>query len=447
MIDRSSSTLLSSIIAFIVPVLMAVYWPMVGSGLNWAPMAVKAAILLCSSILVLFWWRAPATENEKRWTILFGCYLGFLIIPSLLATNVPRALTNWSRIAVIVVVCLGLARAFRNGGTRRAFGVGALCSSLLLTTYIAFLYVRYAGPVMPSYESARILKETVLNAAGVGFNPMAFSSTFLCVLALCVLRRSVVLYVSLAFVIAVGSCLTGSRTPLALLAGSLGIVLLVRLIKQRGPMSRYSLLLLGGVAAVGLWHVITTPPDIRKVSAITEGRIDIWSVAWEKFREKPLTGFGAESWKDDLVSRMPGYYELAGSLVKMRTGGYHNAYLTLLAEEGLPVFSVAVLILASAFRICLCGLGTTRQIRNQWFFLFGLVFLSLRGLIEVPGLFGYGSDPAEFSTYSFLSLVIASFTVKSRKQKQIETFRSRSNLGVFPARVRPMNVALSLSPN
>ena len=140
--------------------------------------------------------------------------------------------------------------------------------------------------------------------------------------------------------------------------------------------------LLAVVASVGLWHVITAPPDIRKVSSITEGRIDIWKVAWDKFCEKPITGFGAESWKDDLVSRMPGYYGLAGSLVKMRTGGYHNAYLTLLTEEGLPVFCMAALILFSVFRACVRGLGTTRQSPNQWFFFFGLTFLFLRGLIE-----------------------------------------------------------------
>src|ERR1700712_50593 len=110
MIDRkSTSALLSSTFAFSIPLLLAVYWPLVGAGLEWAPMLVRAGVLLCSSLLALLWWKAKATESEVRWTVLLGCYLGFLLIPSLLATDVPRALTNWSRIALLVAVCLALS--------------------------------------------------------------------------------------------------------------------------------------------------------------------------------------------------------------------------------------------------------------------------------------------------------------------------------------------------
>jgi hypothetical protein len=39
--------------------------------------------------------------------------------------------------------------------------------------------------------------------------------------------------------------------------------------------------------------------------------------------------------------------------------------------------------------------------------LFALIFLVLRGFIEVPGWFGYGEDPAEFSCYALLALIIS----------------------------------------
>ena len=43
--------------------------------------------------------------------------------------------------------------------------------------------------------------------------------------------------------------------------------------------------------------------DMEQLSVITENRTDLWKVAWAKFTEKPLTGYGADSWGDDLISR------------------------------------------------------------------------------------------------------------------------------------------------
>lgn len=421
-VQRESSTLLSCIFAFSTPVLLAVYWPLNGMGLSWAPMAVRAGVLLCTTLLALLWWQAPTTESEVKWTVLFGGYLASLLIPSLLATDIARALANWSRIAILLVVCLAIARAFRHPSTRAAFGVGSLLGSLLLTAYIVFLYVRYSGFGMPTYESTRVLKATVLHAAGVGFNPMAFSSTFLCILALCLLRQSMWLYSVLAFVIGVGTGLTGSRTPFALMVASLVIVVAVRFVKQRQKFFTF-VVALAALASVAVIAYLVGHFDMHRWSVITEGRIDIWTVAWAKFLEKPFTGFGAESWRDDLVSRMPGYYEYAGSLVKMHTGGYHNAYLTLLAEEGAPVFCIAAFLLAFAYRRCLLGLTSASQIKNQWVILFGLVFLTLRGMIEVPGLFGYGQDPAEFTAYAFMGIIISSFVIKSPQPKSQPTDR------------------------
>ena len=73
--------------------------------------------------------------------------------------------------------------------------------------------------------------------------------------------------------------------------------------------------------------------DMEQLSVITENRTDLWKVAWAKFTEKPLTGYGADSWGDDLISRLPGLYQVTAVVVTNHAGGYHNAYFTSLQKR------------------------------------------------------------------------------------------------------------------
>jgi O-antigen ligase len=149
--------------------------------------------------------------------------------------------------------------------------------------------------------------------------------------------------------------------------------------------------------------------DQRAWAVVTENRTDLWTVAWAKFTERPLTGYGADSWADDLIPRTPGLYSITKVLVQTHSGGYHNAYFTLLAEEGIFIFAFALYVLASALGLIGQFSGSNRQERTKRvMFLFTFLFLILRGFIEVPGLFGYGQDPAEFASYALLALMISS---------------------------------------
>lgn len=144
-------------------------------------------------------------------------------------------------------------------------------------------------------------------------------------------------------------------------------------------------------------------------SVVTEGRTDLWTAAWARFTERPFTGYGADSWADDLISRLPGFYRVTSQLVEFHSGGYHNAYFTLLAEEGIFVFAFALYMLVSAYRTLSQSSGSSRQDRTRRaLLLFAFIFLVLRGFIEVPGWFGYGEDPAEFACYALLALIISS---------------------------------------
>jgi O-antigen ligase len=158
--------------------------------------------------------------------------------------------------------------------------------------------------------------------------------------------------------------------------------------------------------------VVLLAPD-QKLNAATEGRSHLWSVGIQKFGERPLFGFGYESWRDDLVSRLPGEYDLTFDLAKNLGGGYHNEYISVLAEEGLIGALAAGLIIWLLIRLSwLLAFRRWATMETRQWALFACVFLLLRANVEVPGLFGYAQDPADYLAYLFLAMVVSRFSAE-----------------------------------
>ncbi len=401
--------MLSCILSFALPVLLALYWPLTGLHFTWVGSAVRGSLFAITGLFAMLWWKAPITDSERKWGGVLMAYLTLLTLNAVPAEQMARSLQNSLRILFLLVFCLILARAFRHLPTRRAFGVGALVSALLLSVYILGCYLTFVGTAMPTYVSTRIFKATVGHVLGVGLNPLGFSTAFFCMLAACTLRMSWMLSATLCVVISICSIFTGSRTPLALMVVSLLVVLVVELCRSYPKCRLFSLWVLLPVLMLAGGFELRNGIDMKELSVITENRTDLWTVAWAKFTERPLTGYGADSWGDDLIPRLPGFYEQTSVIVENHAGGYHNAYFTLLAEEGIFIFAFAIFVLISAFGSVNLASGNTRQDRQRRaMLLFTLIFLVLRGLIEVPGWFGYGEDPAEFSCYALLALIITS---------------------------------------
>ena len=431
---KHSPALFSCLLSFAIPVVLAVYWPLIGLHLTWVPGAVRGGLIASAGLLALLWWKADTTRTERRWAGVLIAYLGLLLLDSVLATDIMRALQNWIRILFLLAFCLVLARAFRHPATRRAFGIGALVASLLLSVYILGCYVSFLGTAMPTYESTRVFKEAALRTMGVGLNPLGFSTSFFCLLAACTLRSSWILNSMLAAVICTCSIFTGSRTPIALMVVSLFLVIIIEWARRRPIFRSICLFVLLPVLVVACGYELRGGIDMRAWAAVTENRTDLWTVAWAKFTERPLTGYGADSWADDLISRTPGLYPITKVLVQTHSGGYHNTYFTLLAEEGIFVFAFALYMLASALSMIGQLNGSNRQERtHRIMLLFTFLFLVLRGLIEVPGLFGYGQDPAEFASYALLAIVISSARATATAHRSTSQARAQS-LALSPMR-------------
>jgi len=183
-------------------------------------------------------------------------------------------------------------------------------------------------------------------------------------------------------------------------------------LRNKSLLLRAGTALIAAIAAVGGSAVVLLAPD-KEISAATEGRSHLWAVGLQKFSERPLFGWGYESWRDDLVSRLPGEYDLTFDLAKNMGGGYHNEYVSVFAEEGLIGAFAALLIICLLFRSS--WLLTFRKWGASQSYdwpLFVCIFLLLRANFEVPGLFGYAQGPDDYLAYIFVAIVLSRFSVE-----------------------------------
>jgi len=395
----------------VIPLLLGMYWFLYSMNIDLAIRILRPAIISASLLLALIWTKPSLTWAELRLGRTLGVMCVVLIAPSLAATQPSRALADWFKLVILCGVALLLSRALRDSSTAEVFGRALIVGAVLAAVLTVYVYVRFMGFTLPTYASARVLKSVALHA-DVPLNAVAFSCVFAYICGMCLVRGTRAhLWLGLALFF-ISSVLTGSRAPLAILIVS-GLALLVvnGLVTGRPVRRLMTWLVVLGLAAAIVWgtQVIT----FNQMSAVTEGRWDFWSVAWQKFTERPLMGYGFDSWRDDLVSRLPGEYRLTSYDAINLAGGYHNEYLTLLAEQGLvglfPVMAVFIFLLRCSWKLAFRPSATWRN--GQWA-LFGCIFLLLRASVEAPGLFGYSQEPADYLAFIFLAIVASRFSVE-----------------------------------
>jgi O-antigen ligase len=404
---KVSISLISEVAAFFIPFLLGVYWAPVGIGFELKATCLRCLISGLATLLLVVWLRAPLTRAEMTFAALFGLFALSLMVPSLTATDPARAFKDLLKLVLLFAVGLAMARALRHGRTARAFGYGMLVGSAVTVALILNAYIRHMGLSPPTYQGLRILKEVLSKGEGFPLNPISFTAFFMYLIGLCLVPPRALAWCLGVFVFAVSSFLTGSRAPLGILLMSALVAIGLHQLRARSFVLRVSacltlLLLIGAILA----SVFTV--DSRQMVTISEGRTVAWSVAWSKFLERPLSGYGYESWRDDLNSRIAGgeYFHTSKSL--LADGGYHNQYITLLAEEGLVGFVPAMAIIYMLLRCCRwLAWRTSIPAISRHMILLGCLFMLLRATVEVPGLFGYANDPADYLAYCFVAVVMS----------------------------------------
>jgi O-antigen ligase len=415
---------ISQAAAFVIPVLLGVYWAPIGIGFELKAIVLRGAMAGLATLLLVFWFRAPLTQAEIMFAGLFGLLAVLLIVPCLTATDPPRAFKNALKLVLLFAMGLAMARALRHGRTARAFGYAMLLGSALSALLVLNSYIGHMGLSLPTYQGLRILKG-VLSNAGFPLNPISFTTFFMYLIGLCLVPPRALTWCLGVFVFTVSSFLTGSRAPLDIMLASVLVATTLHLLRARSLAMRVSgwvsVLLLTAAIAVSL---LTT--DSRKMQTISEGRTDLWSVAWSKFLARPLSGYGYESWQDDLTSRLAGGEYFHKSTIT--DGAYHNQYITLLAEEGLVGFIPAMAIIWMLLR-CSCWLVRRDWIPaiNRYVIMLSCVFMLLRAGVEVPGLFGFANDPADYLAYCFVAVVVSRMSLHEDRRRL--TLRTPPNSG------------------
>src|SRR3954453_10478627 len=404
---RGVAPFLSRAFGFTIPLLLALHWPVIACHMNEAVMlaALRLGLLAASLLLLLLWNGTGLSRAEVKWASALGGFLVVYLASALCGTDIGRGLQDWARVASAMFVGFGAFRALRHPPTARAFGISCIVASLISCALVLVVYWHYMGFRAPGYESLRIFKESALRGSGIALNPLASAAFLFYLVGMCILPPSWLLRSIGGFVFAVAGGLTGSRAPIALLLLCGAMLLFIKAVRSLNMTYRvaaWGSLLAGTV----LMTVVLSRATPYAIYAVTEGRYDVWTVAWAKFAESPIFGYGPESWKDDLTSRLPGYYKQTGSLQSLRKGGYHSEYTTLLAEGGLLCFLSGIAVLALLVRDSLRAAFNQESKRSGGdLIVFTCLFLCVRALIEIPGLFGYGQDVTDYLAYSFVALV------------------------------------------
>ena len=406
----------SGLAAASIPLSLSLYW--VASWLvpGSEGLLLRASVLACSLLLAFIWRRAPISQAELNLVRVLGVAALVLLIPTLTATQPSRAFSGWLKTLVLFTVCCLVARGLRHSPTAHVFGLALLAGGVILIAFILYTYARHLGFEIPTYKMARQFKG-IEEVEGVPLNSIAFAAVLSYVAGLCLIRTNWLLTLIGIPLFVTSSIFTGSRAPLVILAASVFVLLCINGLRSKSLLLRAATALLVSGTVLGGVAIIMLTPD-RDLTGVTEGRWHLWSVGLHKFVERPLFGYGYESWRDDLVSRLPGEYDLTFDLAKSLGGGYHNEYISVLAEEGLiGAFGAGLivwLLLRSSWLLAFRQWGAVPT--KQWP-LFACIFMLLRANFEVPGLFGYGQDPVDYLAYVLVAIIISRFSVEEDRAR------------------------------
>jgi len=402
---------MSWLLAGSIPLIVGLFWPIYSLNPDSSSYILRPPVFAAAMLLALLWSHALITAAEVRMSAYMVTMCVTLLIPSMASTNPSRALTDLVKLTMLCIVALAVSRALRDPVTAKVFALALIGISILCAFFILVSYVQYKGVVLPTYKSAREFKGMAVKHA-IPLNAVAFTSVFSYIMGMCVLRANFLLGSLGFFLLVVTTVFTGSRAPVGVLVLAVFVLLLMNAWRGRKLWVRAIGYAMAVAIFAALFLVLFRVP-FKRMTEITEGRWDLWSVAVAKFTESPLIGYGFESWRDDLVSRLPGEYQLTSNIASNIAGGYHNEYLTMLAEQGLigsiPVIAFFMFLLSLCWKLAFRQWHTWH--RGQWA-LFGCLFLMVRGNVEMPGLFGYGQEPSDFLAWLFVALTLSRFSIE-----------------------------------
>jgi|SRR6516165_1087554 len=394
---KSKPMLLSPFLGCLTAALVGVYWPIYLLHPSVAILGFRIAMFATCMTLCVLWWRLDVTRAERELAGILAIVVIVAFATSWFSINPERALLEWLKLLIISGAAIGLCRALRHAPTAKAFSTSLIIASGIIGALILTTYLRDMGLVAPTYEATRAFKGHAENQ-GISLNSIAFDCMFSYVCGMCLVRGTRKFWLLGLVLLAICSALTGSRAPLATSALSGLILLTINALR-----SRRLLIWAGGalLAFAMVWGPAVAVVTLKssEMSAFTEGRWGLWSVALQKFAQRPLLGYGFASVDDDPIP------------YTVNRGGYHSEYFTLLAEQGVLGTTAVLGLFVFLLRRC-WGLAFHRSYtwqNGQWALL-GCLILFLRAGVEIDGLFGIAKGPGDFLAYILVAIVVNRFS-------------------------------------
>jgi O-antigen ligase len=407
----SSDSVISACLVALIALALAAYWPVYAWNPAVSVLLLRPPIVGASILLAFVWYRQPAGRAETTLIALFGVQLALLLVPTLLATQPAAARTDWFKLVLMSVICIAVARALRDDLTSKWLGYCMLAASFVMSVHMLSVYFQVMGARIPTYDSLRVFKGALI--LSVPLNNIAVDAVMCYLAAACLIDAKKLLVVVGILVFFVAGLMTGSRTPLAISSAALFAAVLLGGLRSPKFNTRFFAWIAAGGLVLGLVAALIYT-DFRDMSRLTEGRWDLWYVAWQKFTEQPIFGYGVESWHDELASRVPGVYGMTSGtfgIEHLDAGAYHNIYLTMLAEQGLvgslPTLAIFWFLIAKSYGLAFREFATWHK--GRWA-LVGAIVIVLHGMVEASGIFGYASAPDDYCAMIFLAIVVSRYS-------------------------------------
>lgn len=163
----------------------------------------------------------------------------------------------------------------------------------------------------------------------------------------------------------------------------------------------------GPIIPTSVKERFTSIAEERKSDKSITRRQDVWDIAWEEIKAKPLTGSG---------------YGSSKYVIPMDT---HNMYLDIALDAGLPALAIFVILLLQIF---LMGRAVFKEAQEPFQKAMGLALMATITAIAVGNLFGTRLDL--FSSNGYFAILLG-ITARVHSDLKYKPELEKTNKGAF----------------
>lgn len=365
------------------------------------------------------WRPGSALRNWIRYVfLLLASYaLSTVTVRTLGTAALNTAIVEDAKVVIYFGLSLGLIVACSSERIRRAIvlaviltGLAAIALSVM--TFISFTNLNF------TYDDIRAAKFVLSEHYGIVLNSTVHLG-FLGLILFWAMDVSRAAKFAVAILILGFSAITTTRTPIGALFVSFAVLSAIYLFRRATVRQR--ILAIVAIAGLPIAYIFSldTSGLVRlgiSIDNALAGRAELWLVASQSFLNDPIFGSGPGSWSI-IVPRFalriaPLFTGKLNEALSLTTGGYHNTFVTALAERGIVGLSMVLLALAFILKSSFALKASPMRFRTDfdrrvvavlpllW------IYMSIRGLFEESGLFGRANSDVDFVSLVLLALTL-----------------------------------------